>query len=221
MCTPRISISRQRPPQCIAGPVQSRFHRAHIRPHDARDLLQGAAFVLEQDDGFLLQKRRRDHRLSYGRGNVRRRSGIDGRLVRSLKLGTLIAILLEREVACDREQIRPHRSPCRVEPFRRAQQRQEALLRDVLGNVRAPGQAIRETEYGSVILVERSLWSHSRCSPTITASPSPGYAQWGRPLGLPALAKCGLVRGGLFPTSPPPAPARSPAASPYHTPRLL
>jgi hypothetical protein len=65
-----------------------------------------------------------------------------------LHVGGAVAVVLQRKVARDGEQIRFERSTRFIETPRRTNQREKALLGHVLGDIRPPGEPIDEAEHG-------------------------------------------------------------------------
>jgi hypothetical protein len=77
-----------------------------------------------------------------------------------LHVGGAVAVVLQRQVACDGEQIRFERSTRFIETPRRTNQREKALLGHVLGDIRPPDEPIDEAEHGFVADIESAFGHH-------------------------------------------------------------
>jgi hypothetical protein len=113
---------------------------------------------------FLFEHRQRSYGALYRSRCLDARSRISGyqsRIAIQLILRAMIAMVLQRQVAGDRKQIGLQRTFRPVEPFRRANIRQKALLRDILGRIRPVRQTADETEHRAVILIECLFCRHA------------------------------------------------------------
>ena len=103
----------------LACPVKPGLYGAYVRVHDGRDLVQTQLFILVQDQGFSLQVRQIEDRVSNLRSQLlikqpsqRRMSRRNFRLVCHFfepRLATRIPEMLQRQVSGDRKQIRSQR----------------------------------------------------------------------------------------------------------------
>jgi hypothetical protein len=77
-----------------------------------------------------------------------------------LHVGGAVAVVLQRPVARDGEQIRFERSTRFIETPRRTNQREKALPGHVLGDIRPPGKPIDEAEHDFVVGIESAFGRH-------------------------------------------------------------
>src|SRR5829696_7400261 len=116
--------------------MQARLDRPSVAAGDLCDLFEGHALVLKEHDRLLLERRQRRDGLLDGDGEIGTEARL-GNLVERLRLAR-VPVVLEDQVAGDREEERPDRAARRIEASRSTEVNQKALLRDVL---REPGVA--------------------------------------------------------------------------------
>src|SRR5262249_34052982 len=90
-------------------------------------------------------------------------------------LTRIVAKMLECQIPRDREQIRPQRALALIEPSRRPDKCQKALLRNVLRQIGPPGQPAHESKHCTMMRFERLFRSHVALTLSITASSPKRY----------------------------------------------
>jgi hypothetical protein len=83
-----------------------------------------------------------------------------------LHVGGALGVMLQRQVARDGEKIRFERSARFIETPRRTNQREKALLRHVLSDIRPPAEPIDDGEQGFVVDFESAFACHLHLSST-------------------------------------------------------
>jgi hypothetical protein len=158
--------------------MQPRLHGSHVGIHNLCDLFKRCAFVFEQNQRFLLQWRQGCHSAGYGRSHYQLLLRIDAWRIHAgivqLLFGPMIAILLQRQIARDGEEIGLQYASRRVEPVRGSHKSQECLLRQIFGQILATRQTVEKAIHRLVVLVECVFGRHVGSS-TITANAAPGY----------------------------------------------
>ena len=143
--------------------MQTRFHRSNFRFDGTGDFLERQIFVFGKNQNLSLQRRQRPNGVSDCSGDLAAYDVLDvcrlsdELIVAELFPSLFIAPELERQIARNPQEKRPHGSAARVKVFRLPEQRKKNILRNIFCDggrtCHSPGEAIDRV----LVFVEKSL----------------------------------------------------------------